>query len=81
MIVVNSLPVIIHCASLHASCETWAVEAHEVAVSELGVATNVEVRIDVFSFHVAGVVLGPGGFTIVVWFLQWFGNGKLGQEG
>lgn len=40
MIVVNSLPVIKHCASLHASCETWAVDAHEVAVSELGVATK-----------------------------------------
>lgn len=64
---------------MHACRETWAVEAREVAVSELGVATNVELRIDVLSFHGTDGVLGPDGFAIVAWFLQLFDNGKLGQ--
>lgn len=69
MIVVNGLPIIKHCASVHACCKTWAVEAHEVARVELGVATNVKLRIDgIFSESTdTDGVLRPDGFAIVVW--------------
>lgn len=63
---------------MHACCKTWAVEAHEVALSELSVATNVELRIDGFSSDGADGVLRPDGFAIVVWLLQLFDDWKLG---
>lgn len=64
---------------MNACYETWAVEAHKVAASELGVATDIELRIDGCSSHGADCILAPDGFAIVVRYLQLFNNGNLGR--
>lgn len=83
MIFVNSLPIIKHRASMHACCKNWAVEAHEVALVEIGVATNVELRIDSFTTECTDLdgVLRPDGFAIIVWLRQPPYHWKLGRRG
>ncbi len=72
MIFVNGLPIIKHCASVHACCKTWAVEAHEVASSKIGVATNAKLRIDGITSEGKGMdgVLRHDGSAIVFWWQQ-----------
>lgn len=81
MIVVNSLQVIKHCASVHACCNAWAVEAHEVALFELDVAAKVELHGGVIFIDVMDGVLGPDGFAIITWLLQRLNYWKLGRRG